>query len=82
MSLKINKNRSNIDNLELQETVEVFIDNINKGLNSFDSLSKSTNSVKDTLYELDFEYKKFIKDMNNKLNMSKYCKWTHYESKD
>ena len=30
MSLKINKNRSNIDNLELQETVEEFIDNINK----------------------------------------------------
>lgn len=82
MSLKITKDRSNIDNLELQETVEEFIDNINKGLNSFDSLSKSTNSVKDTLYELDFEYKKFIKDMNNKLNMSKYCKWKQYESKD
>ena len=43
MSLKITKDRSNIDNLELQETVEEFIDNINKGLNSFDSLSKSTS---------------------------------------
>lgn len=80
MSLKINKNRSNIDNLELQETVEEFIDNINKGLNSFDSLSKSTNSVKDTLYEWDSSYKNFIQDINNRIFMSNQCKC--YESKD
>ena len=65
MSLKINKNRSNIDNLELQETVEEFIDNINKGLKNFDSLSKSTNSVKDTLYEWDSSYKAYEQIIND-----------------
>ena len=62
MSLKITKDRSNIDNLELQEIVEEFIDNINKGLNSFDSLPKSTSSVKDTLYEWDSIYKAYEKN--------------------
>lgn len=82
MSLKINKNRSNIDNLELQETVEEFIENINKGLKSSDISLKSTNSVKDTLYEWDFDYKKFMEDIDNKRNMYKYSKWKQYESKD
>lgn len=80
MSLKINKNRSNIDNLELQETVEEFIENINKGLKSSDISHKSTNSVKDTLYEWDSSYKNFMQDMYKGLGMSKQCKC--YESKD
>lgn len=72
MSLKITKDRSNIDNLELQETVEEFIDNINKGLNSFDSLSKSTSSVKDTLYEWDSSYKAYEKTINDIASMMYY----------
>ena len=72
MSLKINKNRSNIDNLELQETVEEFVDNINKGLNSSSISPKSTNSVKDTLYEWDSRYKKYEKIINDIVSWADY----------
>lgn len=65
MSLKITKDRSNIDNLELEETVEEFIENINKGIKSFDSLSASANSAKDTVYEWDSSYKTYNKIMND-----------------
>ena len=65
MSLKITKDRSNIDNIDLQETVEEFIDNINKGIKSFDSLSTSANSATDTLYEWDASYKAYNKSLRN-----------------
>lgn len=72
MSLKINKNRSNIDNLELQETIEEFVDNINKGLNTSGISPKSTNSVKDTLYEWDSSYSKYEKIINDIVSWANY----------
>lgn len=73
MSLKITKNRSNlIDILELEETIEEFVENINKGLNSFDSLSTSSNSTKDALYEWDSSYKKFCQVINDSYKIEEY----------
>lgn len=82
MSLKINKNRSNIDNLELQETVEVFINGILDGLDIKSDKNTSSSNDDDIFYEWDFDYKKFMQDIDNKRNMSKYSKWKQYESKD
>ena len=75
MSLKITKDRSNIDNFELEETVEVFIENINKGIKSFDSLSASANSTKDTLYTWDSSYKEYNKIMNDIVYSEDYNSW-------
>lgn len=84
MSLKINKNRSNIDNLELQETVEVFINGILDGFDIKSDKNTSSSNDDDIFYEwsADFDYKKFMQDIDNKRNMSKYSKWKQYESKD
>lgn len=65
MSLKITKDRSNIDNFDLEETVEEFVENINKGINSFGSSTKSTKSLKDTLYEWDASYKAYNESLRN-----------------
>lgn len=65
MSLKITKDRSNIDNLELEETVEEFVENINKGIKSINSLSTSANSATDTLYEWDATYKAYNESLRN-----------------
>lgn len=65
MSLKITKDRSNIDNFELEETVEEFVENINKGIKSVNSLSTSANSVKDTIYEWDASYKAYNESLRN-----------------
>ena len=75
MSLKITKDRSNIDNFELEETVEEFIENINIGIKSFDSLSASTNSTKDTLYTWDSSYKEYNKIMNDIVYSEDYNSW-------
>jgi len=72
MPLKITKDRSNIDNFELEETVEEFIENINKGLNSFDSLSTVANSTKDTLNKWDSSYKKYNNIMGEIVTIKDY----------
>lgn len=75
MSLKITKDRSNIDNLDLQETVEEFIENLNKGINGFNGLNESVNSAKDTLYEWDSRYKAYNKIMNDITYSDDYNSW-------
>lgn len=82
MSLKITKDRSNIDNLELQETVEDFINGILDGLDIKSDKHTSSSNDDDIFYEWDFDYKKFMEDIDNKRNMSKYSKWKQYEFKD
>lgn len=73
MSLKITKDRSNIYNLELRETVEEFIDNLNNGIkSSYDGLFESTNSLKDALYEWDSSYKNFYQHMSDSYKMEEY----------
>ena len=74
MSLKITKDRSNIDNFELEETVEVFIENINKGIKSFDSLSASANSAKDAIHEWNTSYKKFYQHFDDSFK-KEYKSW-------
>lgn len=72
MSLKITKDRSNIDNLELEESVEEFIENINKGISGFNSLSESANLSKDTLYKWDSSYKEYNKIINDIIYIGDY----------
>lgn len=76
MSLKITKDRSNIDvysNQEsIEESIEEFIGNLNKGLNSFDSLSTSANSAKDALHEWESSYNKYNNMMGDIVTIKDY----------
>jgi hypothetical protein len=82
MSLHINKDRSNLDALKKTLSVEDFVNGILDGLDIKSDKHTSSSNDDDIFYEWDFEYKKFIKDTNNKRTMSKYSKWKQYESKD
>lgn len=81
MSLKITKDRSNLDSYNKNLVVEEFI---NSFLDSFttehDKLTSSSNED-NIFYEWDSSYKNFMQDYNKRI-MSKYYKLKHYESKD
>jgi hypothetical protein len=79
MSLRINKDRSNLDTLNKTLEKEDFIKGI---LDSLDEQDKYTISSPedDIFYEWDSSYKNFIQDINNRIFMSNQCKC--YESKD
>lgn len=82
MSLKINKNRTNLDALNKTLETEDFINGILDGLDIKSDKHTSSSAEDDIFYEWDSSYKNFMQDINNKRNMSKYCKCTQYESKD
>ena len=78
MALHINKDRSNLDSHDKTIAVETFVNSV------LDGLDIKSSKSDDIFYEwsADFDYKKFMQDMDNKRNMSKYSKWKQYESKD
>ncbi len=82
MSLHINKDRSNLDALDKTLAAEDFINGILDGLDIKSDKNTSSSNDFDICYEWDFDYKKFMQDIDNKRTMSKYSKWKQYESKD
>ena len=82
MALHINKDRSNLDSHDKTLAAEDFVNSI---LDSLDIKSdKNTSSSNDDgiFYKWDFDYNKFMQDIDNKRTMAKYSKWKRYESKD
>ena len=84
MALHINKDRDNLDTLNKTLAVEDFVNGILDGLDIKPDKTISSSKTDDIFYEwsADFDYKKFMQDIDNKRNMSKYSKWKQYESKD
>lgn len=72
MSLKINKNRSNLDALNKTLAVEDFVNGILDGLDIKSDKHTSSSNDDDIFYEWDSDYKKFLQDINNKRDMYKY----------
>ena len=81
MALHINKNRSNLDSYDKTLAVEDFVNSILDGLDIKSDKNTSSSNDDDIFYEWssDFDYKKFMQDIDNKRNMAK---WKQYESKD
>lgn len=84
MALHINKDRSNLDSHDKTIAVETFVNSVLDGLDIKPDKTISSSKTDDIFYEwsADFDYKKFMQDIDNKRNMSKYSKWKQYESKD
>lgn len=82
MALHINKDRDNLDTFNKTLAAEDFVNGILDGLDIKSDKNVSSPNDDDIFYEWDFDYKKFMQDIDNKRNMSKYSKWKQYESKD
>lgn len=84
MALHINKDRSNLDSHDKTLAAEDFVNSILDGLDIKSDKNTSSSNDDDIFYEwsADFDYKKFMQDIDNKRNMAKYSKWKQYESKD
>ena len=82
MALHINKDRSNLDTLDKTLAAEDFVNSILDGLDIKSDKHTSSSNDDDIFYEWDFDYKKFMQDIDNKRTMYKYSKWKQYESKD
>lgn len=84
MALHISKDRSNLDTLNKTLTTEDFINSILDGLDIKEDKNISSSNTDDIFYEWssDFDYRKFLQDIDNKRTMAKYSKWKQYESKD
>ena len=84
MALHINKDRSNLDGLNKTLAAEDFINGILDGLDIKSDKDTSSSNTDDIFYEWssDFDYGKFLRDIDNKRTMSKYSKRKQYESKD
>ena len=81
MALHINKDRSNLDSYDKTLAAEDFVNSILDGLDIKSDKNTSSSNADDIFYEwsADFDYKKFMQDIDNKRNMAK---WKQYESKD
>ena len=81
MALHINKNRSNLDSHDKTLAAEDFVNSILDGLDIKSDKNTSSSNDDDIFYEWssDFDYGKFLQDIDNKRNMAK---WKQYESKD
>jgi hypothetical protein len=84
MALHINKDRDNLDTLNKTLTAEDFVNSILDGLDIKSDKNTSSSNDDDIFYEWssDFDYGKFLQDIDNKRNMTKYSNWKQYESKD
>lgn len=85
MALHINKDRSNLDVLNKSLAAEDFINGILDGLDIKSDKDTSSSNTDDIFYEWssDFDYDKFLQDIDNKRTMYKYNKWKSYnEFKD
>lgn len=81
MALHINKDRSNLDSYDKTLAAEDFVNSILDGLDIKSDKNTSSSNDDDIFYEWssDFDYGKFLQDIDNKRNMTK---WKQYESKD
>lgn len=81
MALRINKDRSNLDSHDKTLAAEDFVNSILDGLDIKSDKNTSSSNDDDIFYEWssDFDYGKFLQDIDNKRNMAK---WKQYESKD
>lgn len=82
MALHINKDRSNLDSHDKTIAIETFVNSVLDGLDIKSDKNTSSSNDDDIFYEWDFDYKKFMQDIDNKRTMTKYSKWKQYESKD
>ena len=81
MALHINKDRSNLDSHDKTLAAEDFVNSILDSLNIKSDKNTSSSNDDDIFYKWssDFDYGKFLQDIDNKRNMAK---WKQYESKD
>ena len=81
MALHINKDRSNLDSHDKTLAAEDFVNSILDGLDIKSDKNTNSSNDDDIFYEWssDFDYGKFLQDIDNKRNMAK---WKQYESKD
>lgn len=75
MALHINKDRSNLDSFNKTLSVEDFVNGILDSLDIKEDKNISSSNDDDIFYEWDFDYKKFLQDIDNKRTMVKYSKW-------